>query len=435
MYSIDRSQGNSSKDKSSQDKSDEGIWYHGNLIIIISLIIAAFILGLALPIQVPAYYLVALCLGINLILSFIIAQQYIQQADSLISKLCYQNSYSDCKAILDNPKAKFFNIPYADIGIIYFAGSLLLLIISKSLPWLVSIMSILAVGYSFYSLVCQKVIIKKWCSLCLLTLCFIIIQASIVAANYKSLSFAPSSDDLPLLLSFAVFIFTSLLWLGIRFFLVSKNGNQALNKEAKKSLLSKATIKQIRKHKQLADQENNFEELEGDIVFHKKFDANTTNNSYNSKPWHVVIGIAPSCAHCGDFLEQLLTLIEQENLPIKVRIRFVVFNGDDQDGINDKVVSENTIALAVSEGSEVALAALRSWYQTYSDDNLTGWEANLRNFSDEEINMTGIFIAENSFWLQDNDITETPTLYIENYKVEPGQITYVQQLLRKLCEY
>jgi uncharacterized membrane protein len=398
--------------------------------------LVAFVLGLSAPITLSVEYAIGFCLLLGLILSLIISQYYIKQSGSLTSKLCGRGENSNCKAILDNPKAKFFGIPHADIGVIYFGGSLAILVsviissVSTSAttptPWIVSVLSILTIAYSIYSIYCQKIIIKKWCSLCLLTQLFVLAQAMIVIINHKNLAFTPSLNDISLLGSILIFLSIILVWSAIRFFLVSINGNTERNKQAQNNLLSKDTIKQIRKQKGQFD----LEEFEGDIVIQHS-PASTT---YKTKePWHVVIGIAPSCKHCGEFLEQMISLVETENLPIKLRIRFVTFYGDDQDGINDRVVAESTIALNVKEGCEFALEKLRKWYQEFDGQDLKGWEATLRDLSFEEINMSGIYIADNSFWLQEKNITKTPSLYIEEYEVTPEHHAFAPELLRKLC--
>ena len=372
------------------------------------------------------WLLVGFCLLASLVISLVLVQHYIKESGSLLSKLCSQGKKADCRAILDSKQSKFFNIPHADIGIAYFGGCLILLILSQSIPWTVSLLSLIAVIYSFYSIICQKLIIKQWCSLCLIAQFFIILQSVIIIANYEQLSFKPDSIS-SLLLTLFAFGLASGIWFAIRHYLVSQNGNKEKNDDAKSQLLSKATIKAIQKQKGIE-----IEEYKGDILIQD----NVTGLAKKKKgsPWHVIVGISPSCVHCGEFLESLISLIEKDQLPIKLRIRFVTFAGDDQDAINDQSVAEHTIALAVNDGLDAAAKALRSWYNNYGGQDLQGWLSSLRSFSDQEINSSGVYMADNSFWLQEKDITETPALYIEDYEIAPEQSSFAPELLHKLCE-
>jgi uncharacterized membrane protein len=90
--------------------------------------------------------------------------------NTLSDKLCHLNKMTDCKAILNNSAAKVFGwIGWADVGSIYFIGSLLILLNSllhKNLS-LLAIVSVLTLPYPVYSVYYQGFVLKKWCPLCL----------------------------------------------------------------------------------------------------------------------------------------------------------------------------------------------------------------------------------------------------------------------------
>lgn len=108
-------------------------------------------------------------LGISILL-------FIEQIDKYniyIKRLCSSNgnkSKIDCSSILDFKDAYFIGlISWSDIGFVYFTFLLILLLI---LPFstsqaFINILSLFSIGYVCYSLFYQKIVAKKWCTLCL----------------------------------------------------------------------------------------------------------------------------------------------------------------------------------------------------------------------------------------------------------------------------
>ena len=372
--------------------------------------------------------IIASCLLTGLLLSFVLVQHYINEAGGFAEKWCSKTGGSkdkndNCTSILDSRFAKTFGISHADFGVIYFGGTLLLVITSTSIPWLVSLLGLSAVCYSFFSIIIQKYVLRQWCTLCLLVQASVIIQAAIIFSNAKLLTLTPNSFK-EAITSIVIFLIPTLLWWLIRKLLIERNHK----KSGLHPLLSAKSLTNFRKQK--GKQE--IEALEGDLIY----ETPNLPESRNKKgtPWRVVIAIAPSCTHCGEFLESIISLIEVEQLPIHLRIRFAVIGLDDnQEGINDQTVTETVMALANSDGHNAAIKSLRSWYQDFQGKDLIGWIKSIRTIEDHERNMAGVFMADNSFWLQEKDVEETPSVFIEEQAIAAQDSTYTAEVLRKLC--
>lgn len=86
--------------------------------------------------------------------------------DSICSSLLNK---SECGTILDSSYSKFFNLfSWAELGCSYFISNIIILTCFDDCLLYMTIVNIFALLYSFWSIWCQKYIIKQWCSLCLL---------------------------------------------------------------------------------------------------------------------------------------------------------------------------------------------------------------------------------------------------------------------------
>lgn len=86
--------------------------------------------------------------------------------------LCRSGQQNSCLEVIASRKSKLFSfLSWSEIGLYYFAGSLLFLFIngheSTNAISLLAWLNLLALPYMVYSLYCQAFILRKWCPLCL----------------------------------------------------------------------------------------------------------------------------------------------------------------------------------------------------------------------------------------------------------------------------
>ncbi|MEM1177289.1 MAG: vitamin K epoxide reductase family protein [Acidobacteriota bacterium] len=108
--------------------------------------------------------------------------------------LCYQGRRANCRNVLRTPAAKLWGLfPMADIGLLYFAGTALALVLGASAPGptaagtslgVLALLNLAALPYTFFSVFYQARIARTWCSLCLTV-------QSILWLEFFVLGFAP----------------------------------------------------------------------------------------------------------------------------------------------------------------------------------------------------------------------------------------------------
>ncbi|RRD92143.1 vitamin K epoxide reductase [Bacteroides heparinolyticus] len=135
---------------------------------------ALFIYSLILKQQANIlFYLFLLAILVGFTTSILLFVNQMDKHNIYVKQLCSTNKGKkniDCSSILDFKDAYFMGlVSWSDIGFIYFTFLLAVLLI---LPFdisrtVINILSIFSIGYVFYSLFYQKIIAKKWCTLCL----------------------------------------------------------------------------------------------------------------------------------------------------------------------------------------------------------------------------------------------------------------------------
>ena len=87
------------------------------------------------------------------------------QANKICSLLTGKN---DCDNILESDAAKLFGFSWSEIGLGYFAGNMLIIILLPHLYIYTVLMNVCALPYTLWSIWHQKFRAKQWCPLCLI---------------------------------------------------------------------------------------------------------------------------------------------------------------------------------------------------------------------------------------------------------------------------
>jgi uncharacterized membrane protein len=400
------------------------------------------------------YLGITTCLVSGLTLSLLLAQYAMGNTTGTVAQHCSNTSNVSCSEILDSPNAKFLGISHADIGVAYFAGSLLLFFISlltvDAYPYIHSIntsiiyLSFLALIYSGYSIFIQKYQLKKWCPLCLYTQATVAVQALLV---FIFIGFTDHTihNHFSLALSLVLLCAPGLIWYFLRAQFVSKTLLEEQQQQLESIVSSDSIIQQILHSKQVRIAVNQQDLKTENDAFYVEADENLEGDliiSSNSKllqgdpqALRVVVGLSPSCFHCGSLLEEIYQFINNNNSAIECRIRLIVSEGESQEAINDRIIAEHITAFVAnaSEGSPVAICALRNWYQDCKAENIKQWLGSVRNINESESIDVSVLLADTSFWVNQKDITVIPAMYIENIHVPFISENYSTILLRKIC--
>jgi uncharacterized membrane protein len=401
------------------------------------------------------------CLISGLALSLILAQHALGNISGTLAKYCSSGSANDttynCSDVLDSPNAKFLGISHADIGVAYFAGSLLLFLMSlltvDAYPYIHSLnsgiiyLSLLAPIYSGYSIYLQKYRLKKWCILCLYTQVSVFLQALLVLI-FLGFSHHTGQAHFSFLLSLVLLCIPAIIWHFLRAQLAGKTIQQEQQQQIESIIASDSNIQKILHAQQQRinsaqadfnaednaendkeDDEEDDEDLEGDLML-----SSCHSEPDNSQALRVVLGLSPSCLHCGSMLEEVYQFITNNNSAIECRIRLIVSEGESREAINDRIIAEHITAFVANagEGSSVGIAALRHWYQDCKAQDVDQWLGSVRNISEDESIDISVLLADTSFWVSQKDISVIPALYIENVHIAFVSDAYSTILLRKI---
>jgi uncharacterized membrane protein len=397
------------------------------------------------------------CLISGLALSLVLAQHALGNITGTLSKYCSSGSASNstynCNDVLDNPNAKFLGVSHADIGVAYFAGSLLLFLLSlltlDAYPYIHSLdssiiyLSLLAPIYSGYSIYLQKYRLKKWCRLCLFAQISVILQALLVLI-FLGFSHHTGLAHFSFLLSLVLLCIPAIIWQFLRAQLAGKTIQQEQQQQIESIIASTSNIQKILHAQQQrinftqtgfntednagCDEERD-EDLEGDLLL-----SSHLSEPNSSQALRVVLGLSPSCLHCGSMLEEAYQFITTNNSAIECRIRLIVGEGESREAIADRVIAEHITAFVTNpaEGSAVGVAALRHWYKACKAQDVNLWLDSVRNISEDESIDISVLLADTSFWVNHKDIDVIPAIYIENVHLPYLSDVYSTILLRKI---
>lgn len=93
----------------------------------------------------------------------------------VFKRFCPRNPIFDCRKVIHSPAGKMFGLIHAaDMGVLYFASTLLLLALTVLTPdfyyyaLLLAALNLLTLPYTLFSVAYQTFKVGKWCALCLI---------------------------------------------------------------------------------------------------------------------------------------------------------------------------------------------------------------------------------------------------------------------------
>lgn len=113
-----------------------------------------------------------LLLIVNLIgiyIGYLLVQKQVNIHSSVADKICSLFAKSDCNDILTSPAAKFLGVVgWSELGLGYFLSNIYIILFAPELYSYLSLLNILVLPYSFWSIWYQKFRAQAWCPLCLI---------------------------------------------------------------------------------------------------------------------------------------------------------------------------------------------------------------------------------------------------------------------------
>jgi uncharacterized membrane protein len=143
---------------------------------------------------------------------------------SIMQYFCSLGKRVNCLRVLNSPAGKIFGVSMAELGLLYFSGGLLTMLLMLYMGDVVSILFFLALlnaltlPYTFFSIYYQRFVVKFWCLLCLSVQALFWIEFYFLSgSNFKGFN-EKSWNAAPLfIIGFAI---STLIWLGLRSLLI-----------------------------------------------------------------------------------------------------------------------------------------------------------------------------------------------------------------------
>jgi len=144
----------------------------------------------------------------------------LDQYNPVLSQICSAGKKINCGAILQSNAAKIAGIGWSTIGLSYFIGQMLLLVFTgitnTNTLFVLSVISLMAVPYIFYSLYYQYRIAKQWCVLCLCVQGVLLLQFfTVIVSGWLSFVTILSRNPASVLIIFTAFVLPliAIIWL------------------------------------------------------------------------------------------------------------------------------------------------------------------------------------------------------------------------------
>lgn len=315
-----------------------------------------------------------------------------------IQKVCKADKKKNCHAILQSKASRIWGtVSWSEIGFTYFTGGLAFIVLNgldKSTVALMSICSLLALPYVFFSLFYQWRIAKQWCLLCLT------VQAILAAEIITSLAGnVYSADIVDLIVPGQALMLPVYFALPLVSWLTIKPALRA----AKENTYNKLALTRLKHNSQI---------FESQLVRQKKVLNDTsrlglTMGNPNAK--NKIIKVCnPYCGPCAKAHPDIHQLIEHFHDDLQVQIIFTATSNE-----NDSKAPPVRHLLAINhEFDETILdKALSDWYSS------PDYETFASKFPVRELDRYDTNLNEMAEWCKLNGIVYTPTFFVNGYEL------------------
>jgi hypothetical protein len=324
----------------------------------------------------------------------LLVAESMQYNNSLTRKLCHFDTV-DCVRIIRSAGAKILGgaISWSELGLLYFSSSFLLLIFRPGSPQMLhflSLVGMICLPYTFYSIYYQGVIIKKWCLLCCLVQLIFWLEALLLLpfiSNGKTIYSIKDLASITLCVAFPI-----ACWAFIKPFL-SKNKQaddmaEAMTKYLYNNALFEKILQQQPRHSLPDD----------------SYSIILAGSGAENK---VTIVLNPFCAHCAETYEEICEIYDQM-VNIELKVLFVT---NDRPGLQEISVIKDILSINLTQSTQV-ITALRSWFNL---QNYQRWSRLCEISSHEQI--IDEMLTEQQAWCKRENIISTPTILVNGYEL------------------
>jgi hypothetical protein len=306
-------------------------------------------------------------------------------------KICSLFKQGNCNDVLESKASKFIGlIGWSEIGLGYFISNIIILLFSSELISYLSIINILVLPYSFWSIWYQKRKAKQWCPLCLIVMCLLwLLFFSNLNSGFLIL---PHAKIIDLVYVAGIYLIPTLV----------------INR-----LLPK--LSEANKIEQITQEINSLKANEDIIITLLKqqpffeSDKSTSKIIFGNPDANIVVTILtnPHCNPCAKMHSRVEKLLEKTN---NLCIRYVFSSFEESLDISNKFL----IAAYMSNTTEKAKAIFSEWFEKekYSKEAFF-LKYNLPLETPEVMDE----FHRHKRWIEKTKITSTPTILVSGIKL------------------
>lgn len=332
--------------------------------------------------------------SIGLLTSVLLLVQHVDSGNLWIKRICNTGKKISCNSILLSKQSKPFGIiSWAELGFFYFASTYVFLIVNVSNPAslsLLTVLSLIVLPYTVYSIYFQAFIAKKWCIMCC------IVQAIFWMEFLISMRAPFFLGKIPLNATIELLIYLFLIassWLFIKPFL-----QKAQELPSIKSQLFQ-TKYNVDYFWSLLERQNKVLALDE----HASIVIGNLEAEYT-----ITMAANINCGPCAEAHQVLEKWLEEAGR-FKLQIIFLTTNSDEDP--RRKVVAH--LMALYRENQDIMRQALNDWYNR-ADKNYHTWSL---KYPVKVTNADIHSVQLQNAWSISSKVEFTPTLFINGSKV------------------
>lgn len=323
-----------------------------------------------------------------------------------IQNLCSMGKKNDCNAILKSDAAKVTGwLNWSEVGMFYFAGSLIYLLVNPLGVVLLSWLSILCLPYTFYSVIYQ-VRTKNWCVLCCSIQALLWIEA--IAFFMAKPPFQPLSIGFTDMTGIALcFSIPVAIWCFIKPYLLKAEHVEPLKQQLKKFKYNSGLFNQL---------------LSSQAKYSVPDDLMPIVLGNPEAETIITMVSNPFCGPCGTAHKTLDGWLSQRD-DIQLKVLFTTANHEDDARTR---VARHITALNFSDDKALVGQALNDWYNQTSKD-YDNWAEKYPVIKTGDLEKA---TQKQKEWCEMAEVSFTPTIFINGYKlVDPYLLDDIKYLL------
>lgn len=381
--------------------------------LLIGAMCIAYVIGLGEKLSAPEFIWLLPSMLVGTILSFLLVYHEIDDSNPIIDKVCSSIPKGNCNAVLNSRGAHIFSwLSWSEVGLFYFVGGLIVLLFPNTVVF-VCTLSICAMLYTVYSVVYQWRVVKRWCALCLAVQVVLLVQGILsIFLCMDSIRVEALINSLPsVILAYSI---PMLFWYLIKPYLL----------EIVQLRFTKVQYTRMKYNVEFF-KNNLISQQKVDDVCEQPFGVLLGEKSSNFRH-QIIAACNPYCGHCGN-AHKILDEIIEENTDVQVKIIFTTPNSVESYSYS---VVRYFLQLQYSDNSKMLKSAMSFWYEHQEEkDTFDKMQQQFPAINVDNSVDIGKEIEEMHNWCDKVDITGTPTLFYDGYRLPdvygPKDLKYI----------